>query len=79
MRKANKQVRFKELNRIGVLYTDPEGVQYVQEEEVEPIDDEEHNNEGVNTIDLDEQQDREDYSEADFIPHPFLGMSPNQQ
>lgn len=78
-RNDNRQVRFKELSRIGVIYTDPEGVQYIQEEEDEPIDDEEHDNEGVNTIDLDEQQDREDYSEADFIPHPFLGMSPNQQ
>ena len=74
-----KQVRFKELNRIGVLYTDPEGVQYVQEEEVEPEEDEEQETDGINTIDLNEQQDKEDYSEADFIPHPFLGMSLHQQ
>ena len=75
-----KQVRFNDLNRIGLLYTDQDGKQYIQDEDDDSENaEEEQENEGVNTILLDEQQDKEDYSEADFIPHPFLGMNSIQQ
>ena len=62
----------------SILYTNPEGVQYIQEEEVKPVHVEEQDTDGINTLHLKEQQHRKDYSEADFIPHPFLRMNLNQ-
>ena len=77
-----KQVQFANLKRVGVMYVDGNGVQYVQdvtEEEEDTTTAEEHEEEeGVHTVQLDDQQDLDDYSEVDFMPHPFLGVNPSQ-
>ena len=63
------------------MYVDENGVQYVQdmsEEEEEAPTSEEPEEEGVHTVQLDDQHNHEDYSEVDFMPHPFLGVKSNQ-
>ena len=60
-----------DLDRIGVLYMDENGEQFLQEDEQEEMPTEE----SINTVQLEEMQDQEDHSEADFVPYPFLGLT----
>ena len=54
---------------------DENGEQFVQEDDNDNQPQaEEAEEEPINTVHLDERQDTEDYSEADFVPHPFLGV-----
>ena len=48
------------------------------EEEEDAPTAKEHKEKGVHTVQLNNQHDLEDYSEVDFMPHPFLGVSPSQ-
>ena len=50
---------------------DENGEQFLQEDEQEEMPTEE----SINTVQLEEMQDQEDHSEADFIPYPFLGLT----
>lgn len=76
----NSRYKRVNMNRVGVLYVNDKGEQYIQEEEV--ADDHvqaEEDEDPVNTLQLDELQDEEDYSETDFISHPFLGVTSTNQ
>ena len=63
------------MDRIGVVYEDENGEQFLQEDEPEDTPDEE----AINTLQLEEMQDTEDHSEADFVPYPFLGSTASNQ
>ena len=62
------------MDRIGVLYMDENGEQFLQEDEQE-----DNPEEAINTLQLEEMQDSEDHSEADFVPYPFLGATASNQ
>ena len=70
-----------QLSRVGVLYMDENGEQYVQDEETDtktpqtPQDASDPIDEPIHTVQLDEMFDHEDHTEAEFTAYPFLGVA----